>query len=91
MSEPTQRPSVRIRFRFDVETGEIELIVDDDSPDRSEEYHDKVAEAIASYLARHPDIEDAGAIRHRLDREWQARVEAWERKERERERETLAD
>jgi hypothetical protein len=50
-----------------------------------------VADAIASYLARRPDIEDAGRIRYRLEREWRALVEAYERKEREREKDTLTD
>ncbi|HLW03748.1 MAG TPA: hypothetical protein VKT82_34190 [Ktedonobacterales bacterium] len=75
MSDAANRPPVRVRFRFNIDTGEMELIVDDISPDRSEEYHNKVAEAIASYLARNPDVQDAGAIRHRLDQERQARYQ----------------
>jgi len=72
MTEKPKRPSVRIRLRFNVDTGETEFIIDDGSPDRSEEYHDNVAQAIASYLARHPEIEDAGAIRHQIEQGWRA-------------------
>ncbi len=70
MSAKPKRPPIRVRFRFDVETGETELIIDDDSPDRSDDYHDKVANAIAAYLRRHPEIESAGPIRHRIERQW---------------------
>lgn len=75
MPEKPKRPRVRICFRFNVDTGETEFIIDDGSPDRSEEYHDNVAQAIASYLARRPEIEDAGAIRHQIERQWQAIIE----------------
>jgi hypothetical protein len=62
MSANPPRPPVRIRFKYNVDTGEIEeLLIDDNAPDRSEAYHDKVAGAIASYLARRRDIEDAGS------------------------------
>ncbi len=91
MADEPKRPPIRVRFRFNVDTGDLELIIDDDSPDRSDAYHDQVAEAIASYLARNPDIEDAGAIRHRLDQEWQALIEAHEKKEKEPEKDTLTD
>ena len=91
MADQPKRPPIRVRFRFNVDTGDLELIIDDNSPDRSEEYHDNVADAIASYLIRNPDIEDAGAIRHRLDREWQALIEAHEWKEKEPEKDTLTD
>jgi plasmid stabilization system protein ParE len=74
-----------------VDTGEIEFIVDDNAPDRSEDYHDKVAQAIASFLARHPEIADAGHIRYRLDQEWHEITEAYERREREKEQDTLTD
>jgi hypothetical protein len=58
------RPNVRIRFKYNVDTGEIEeFIVDDESPARSEEFHDKVAGAISSLLSRNAEIEDAGAVR----------------------------
>jgi hypothetical protein len=57
----SKRPAVRIRFRYNKETGQIEeLIVDDQAPEKSEDYHDKVAHAVASLLARQPEIEDAG-------------------------------
>jgi len=70
MSNESARPPIRVRFRFNIDTGEIEFIIDDISPDRSEEYHNKVAHAIASFLDRNPEIRDAGAIRYRLDQEW---------------------
>lgn len=81
MSDQARRPAIRIRFQFNVETGEMELIIDDNAPDRSEDYHDKVAGAIAAFLARHPEIEDAGPIRYRLNREWQSRLAALEKEE----------
>jgi len=89
MAETPKRPSVRIRFRFDVETGETEFIIDDDAPDRSDAYHDKVAEAIAAYLRRHPEIEDAGPIRHRIERAWRERTVERKREERKDDPETL--
>ncbi len=89
MAGPPQRPSVRVRFQFNVDTGDIEFIVDDSAPDRSEDYHDKVATAIASLLARNPEIADAGRIRYRLDQEW--RVLADEHKRTEEDKAKLAD
>ncbi len=69
MSEMPRRPSVKIRFKYNVDTGKIEqLIVDDQAPERSEHYHDKVAEAVAMNLGRRPEIEDAGP-RHLLRKE----------------------
>jgi plasmid stabilization system protein ParE len=57
----SQRPKVKIRFRFNYETGRIEdFIIDDQAAGASEEYHDLVAEKIASLLARSPEIFDAG-------------------------------
>ena len=62
MSE--KRPRVRIRFKYNLDTGEVEeFIIDDNAPAASEAYHDKVAEAISSRLARQPEIEDAGPMR----------------------------
>ncbi len=59
-----KRPRVRIRFKYNKDTGEIEeFIVDDNAPAASEEYHDKVAHAIAGRLGRNPDVEDAGPVR----------------------------
>jgi len=81
MPDKPRRPPVRIRFRFNVDTGETEFIIDDGAPDRSEEYHDNVAQAIASYLARHPEIEDAGAIRHQIEQGRQAITDATGRNE----------
>ena len=59
-----KRPRVRIRFKYNKDTGEVEeFIVDDQAPAASEAYHDKVAHAIAGRLARDPDVEDAGPVR----------------------------
>lgn len=59
-----QRPKVKIRFRFNYETGRIEdFTIDDQAAGASEEYHDLVAEKIASLLARDPEIFDAGPRR----------------------------
>ncbi len=80
-AQQSARPPVRVRFRFDVDSGAVEFIVDDSAPDRSDDYHDKVAEAIGRFLARHPEIADAGHIRYRLDREWHEITAAYERKE----------
>ncbi len=91
MAEQPKRPAVRIRFQFNIDTGEIELIIDDNAPGRSEDYHDKVAEAIAGYLARHPEIQDAGPIRYRLNQEWEARLAARQQEAEKEEEETLAD
>jgi hypothetical protein len=76
MSNEATRPPIRIRLRFNIDTGDVEFIIDDVSPDRSEDYHNRVAHAIASFLARNPDIGDAGAIRYRLDQEWHALTDA---------------
>jgi plasmid stabilization system protein ParE len=58
------RPGIRIRFTYNKDTGEIEeFIIDDQAPDASEAYHDKVAHAIAGRMARDPEIEDAGPVR----------------------------
>ncbi len=66
MANETQRPPVRVRFRYNVDTGEIEeFIVDDNAPDRSEDYHNKVARAFAGQLSGNAEIEDAGRIRYR--------------------------
>lgn len=81
MSNNPSRPSVRIRFRFNIDTGDIEFIIDDASPDRSEEYHNKVAHAIASFLDRQPEIKDAGAIRYRLNQEWHTLIDPQQHKE----------
>ncbi len=60
----SQRPPVKIRFRFNYETGRIEdFIIDDQAAGASEEYHDRVAEKIASLLARDPEIFEAGPRR----------------------------
>jgi len=71
MNNQPKRPPIKIRFQYHVETGETELIIDDNSPDRSEDYHDKVAQAIAGFLKRNPEIEDAGPIRYQIRRDLQ--------------------
>ncbi len=76
MSAKSERPRVRVRFRFNVETGETDFIIDDQSPDRSNQYHDAMAAAIAAYLSSNPQIEDAGAIRHELERDRYQMIEA---------------
>lgn len=81
MPDKPKRSPIRIRFRFNVDTGETEFIIDDGSPDRSEEYHDNVAQAIASYLTRHPEIEDAGSLRHQIEQGWQAITDVTKRNE----------
>jgi hypothetical protein len=59
MSE--SRPPVRISFKYNKDTGEIvEFVVDDNSPTASEEFHDRVAQAVASSLGRRAEIYDAG-------------------------------
>ncbi len=61
---PAKRPPVRIHFKYNIDTGDIEeFIIDDNAPAASEDYHDKIAEAIASRLGHEPDISDAGPIR----------------------------
>ena len=77
MNQPP-RPPVKIKFRFNYETGRIEdFIIDDQAAGASEEYHDLVAEKIASLLAREPEIFDAGPRRRA-----QALVAEWDRKRR---------
>ncbi|NPA25722.1 MAG: hypothetical protein GXO34_07850 [Deltaproteobacteria bacterium] len=57
----SKRPPVRIRFRFNYETGRIEeFTIDDQAAGASEDYHDRVAAKIAELLARNPEIFDAG-------------------------------
>ena len=91
MSDQSSRPAIRVRFRFNIDTGEIDFIIDDVSPDRSEEYHDKVARAIASYLDRNSDILDAGAIRHRLDQDWRLLQDIHEQAETRNEHDEMAE
>ena len=56
-----KRPPVRIRFKYNVDTGDIEeFTIDDNAPAASEEYHDKIAEGIACRLGRNIDVMDAG-------------------------------
>ena len=60
MSKKEKKP-VRIRFKFNKETGQIEdFIIDDNAPEASESQHDKIAGLIASQLGVNPMIEDAG-------------------------------
>lgn len=61
MTDRSQRPPVRIRLKYNSDTGEVEeLLIDDGAPDCSEEYHDRVADAVARLLSRNPEVEDAG-------------------------------
>jgi plasmid stabilization system protein ParE len=63
MSEK-KRPPIRISFKYNKDTGEIEeFIVDDNAPTASETLHNKIAETISSRLGRRPEIEDAGNVR----------------------------
>jgi len=58
-----KRPRVRIRFKYNKDTGEIEeFIIDNNAPGASEKYHDGIARSIAGQLGINPEIEDAGAI-----------------------------
>jgi len=91
MSDESTRPPIRVRLRFNIDTGDIEFIIDDISPDRSEDYHNQIAHAIASFLDRNPDIRDAGAIRYRLDQEWYALTNAHEDRERQDSRDIQAE
>ncbi|HEY4387740.1 MAG TPA: hypothetical protein VGN34_25080 [Ktedonobacteraceae bacterium] len=85
------RPPIRVRLRINIDTGEIEFIIDDSSPDRSEDYHNRIAHAIASFLDRNPEIRDAGPMRYRLDQEWYALTDAHERTARQDRRDTQAE
>ena len=59
-----KRPPVKIKFKYNMETGTIEeFIIDDNAAGASEEYHDRVAEKIGELLARNPEIFDAGPRR----------------------------
>ena len=59
-----KRPPVKIKFKFNIETGTIEeFIIDDNAAGASEEYHDRVAEKIGQLLARNPEIFDTGPRR----------------------------
>jgi len=59
-----KRPPFRIRFKYNIDTGDVEeFIIDDNARAASESYHDKVANQIASKLARNPDVLDAGMLR----------------------------
>ncbi|MDM8523558.1 hypothetical protein QUF80_09330 [Desulfococcaceae bacterium HSG8] len=58
-----KRPRIRVRFKYNTDTGEIEeFIIDDNAPGASEAYHDGIARAIAARLSKHPEIEDAGNL-----------------------------
>jgi hypothetical protein len=57
----SKRPPVKIKFRFNLETGTIEqFIVDDNAAGASEEYHDRVALTVGDLLARKVEVKDAG-------------------------------
>ena len=56
-----QRPKVTIRFKYNLDTGEIEeFIIDDHAPAAGESYHDQVALSVAGRLVANPEIADAG-------------------------------
>lgn len=56
-----QRPKVTIRFKYNLNTGEIEeFIIDDHAPTARESYHDQIALSVASRLVANPEIADAG-------------------------------
>ena len=56
-----KRPPVKIKFRFNLETGTVEqFIVDDNAVGAGEEYHDRVALAVGDLLAREVEVRDAG-------------------------------
>ena len=61
MANPNKRPPVKIKFKYNLETGAIEqFIVDDNAAGASEEYHDQVALAIGDLLSRKAELKDAG-------------------------------
>ncbi len=61
MSGSQKRPPIRVHFRYNLESGEVEeLLIDDNAPGRTDDYHDKVADLIASRLGRDFLIEDIG-------------------------------
>jgi len=65
-----QRPKIKVRFKYNIETGEVEeFIVDDNAPFASEEQHDQIARIIAQKISCHPDIYDAG-MNHHLKDDW---------------------
>ena len=85
------RSPIRVRFRYNLETGDIEFIVDDTDPGASEEYHEKVAAAIARFLERHPEIQDAGHMRYQLDHEWYELTQSYEQRRADPDRESASD
>ncbi len=57
----SEHKPITIRFRFNQDTGQIEqFLIDDGDRAAPEEYHNKIARAIAGRLFRRPQIEDAG-------------------------------
>ena len=59
----SERKPITIRFRYNKESGEIEdLIVDDNSPNAPEDFHDQVAELIAQQLGSNAVIQEAGVV-----------------------------
>lgn len=58
----SDRKPITIRFRFNQDTGQVEqFLIDDGDRAAPEEYHNRIARAIAGRLFRRPQIEDAGA------------------------------
>ncbi len=59
-----KRPPIRIRFKYNIDTGEIEdFIIDDNSITASEEYHQDIARQITGLLEKNAEIVDAGGVR----------------------------
>ncbi len=59
-----KRPRVRVKFKYNTDTGEIEeFIIDDNAPGASENYHNGIARAFTARLSKNAEIEDAGNIR----------------------------
>jgi hypothetical protein len=68
MTMKSHRPKVTVRFKYNIDTGDIEeFIVDDNQPGASEEHHDKIAAIVAKMISCQADIQDAGHIRHTRD------------------------
>lgn len=79
------RPPVNIRFRFNIETGQIEdFIIDDNAIAADEDYHDRVAAKIAGLLANNPEIFATGPRRRA-----EALVDQHQSRENGKDRETL--
>ncbi len=63
MNPAKKRKPITIHFHYDKESGEKDLTIDDNTPNASEDLHDKIAKLIAQQLGVNPIIEDAGPAR----------------------------